>query len=65
MAAALQHDQTTQQPWLKGACTEDNRSAKLAVRLRYATPAIQLGHKTNNALTWKPDQSEGAGHWPS
>ena len=44
------------------ADTRDDRHAKLAVRLRYALPAIQLGRETANALTFEMDQSPGAGH---
>ena len=40
----------------------DSRLAKLAARLRYAPPTTQLGRETVSALTFKPDQSTGAGH---
>ncbi len=43
------------------AGTRDDRHAKLAARLRYAPPAIQLGRETVNALTFEVDQSPGAG----
>ncbi len=39
----------------------DDRPAKLAARLRYAPPDIQLGRETVNALTFEVDQSPGAG----
>ena len=42
--------------------TKDDRHAKLAARLRYAPPAIQLGRETVNALTFEVDQSPGASH---
>ena len=37
------------------------RHAKLAARLRYAPQVAQLGGETINALTFKLDQSVGAG----
>ncbi|MCR9073233.1 MAG: hypothetical protein NXI18_16095, partial [Alphaproteobacteria bacterium] len=39
----------------------DDHPAKLAVRLRSATPVAQLGAETAYALTFNPDQSAGAG----
>ena len=39
----------------------NDRRAKLAARLRYAPPIIQLGGETVNVLTFKPDRSAGAG----
>ncbi len=39
----------------------NDRYAKLAARLRYAPPAIQLGGETADALTFEPDHPVGAG----
>ena len=60
LAAPLQRHPPTQQPGIPGAGAGNDRSAKLAARLRYAPPTIQLGRKTVNALTFKLDQSVGA-----
>lgn len=62
MASPLQHDQATQQPGLSAPSTRNDRPAKLAARLRFATPVGQLADKADHALTLKPDQSVGAGH---
>ena len=40
---------------------ENNHRAKMVARLRYAPPVTQLGRKTINVLTFKPDHSVGAG----
>ena len=49
------------QPGIPAAGPVNDHHAKLAARLRYAPPAIQLGRETVNALTFKLDQSTGAG----
>lgn len=43
MATPLQHGPATQQPGLLTAGTGNDHPAKLAIRLRSATSAIQLG----------------------
>ena len=62
LAAPLQRHPRTQQPGIPAAGAGNDRSAKLAARLRYAPPAIQLGRETVNALTFNLDQSVGADH---
>ena len=61
LATPLQRRAPAQQPGIPAAGTRDDRHAKLAARLRYAPPAIQLGRETVNALTFEVDQSPGAG----
>ena len=57
----LQRRAATQQPGIPAAGSRNNHRAKLVARLRYAPPVSQLGRKTINALTFKPDHSVGAG----
>ena len=47
MAAALQHEAATLSPWIEAASNGKHHPH---------------GAKTNDALTFKPDQSVGAGH---
>ena len=61
-AASLQRDPPTWQPGIPAAGSGDAHHAKLAARLRYAPPVTQLGRKTINALTFKPDHSVGTGN---
>ena len=61
LAAPLQCRTPTWQPGIPATGSGNDRRAKLAARLRYAPPVIQLGGETVNALTFKPDRSTGAG----
>ena len=51
----------TERPGIPATGPGDDHHAKLAARLRYATPATQLGRETRVALTFELDQSTGAG----
>ena len=62
LAAPLQCRTPTWQPGIPAAGTGNDHLAKLAARLRSAPPATQLGGETAHALTFKLDQSVGAGH---
>ena len=59
LAAALQRRAATQQPGIPAAGSRNKHRAKLVARLRYAPPVTQLGRKTINVLTFKPDHSVG------
>ena len=61
VAASLQRRTPTQQSGIPAAGSGDDCDAGLAARLRFAPPAGQPGRETINALTFKLDQSEGAG----
>ena len=61
LAAPLQCRTPTWQPGIPAAGTGNDHLAKLAARLRSAPPATQLGGETADALTFKLDQSVGAG----
>ena len=61
LAVPLQCRTPTWQPGIPATGSGNDRRAKLAARLRYAPPVIQLGGKTVNVLTFKPDRSTGAG----
>ena len=60
LAVPLQRCTPTQQLGIPAAVPGDDHHAKLAARLRYATPATQLGRETGNALAFDLDQSTGA-----
>ena len=61
MNTDFQSNRLLRDPLSPATGTKDDRHAKLAARLRYAPPAIQLGRETVNALTFEVDQSPGAG----
>ena len=65
LAAPLQRHSPTQQPRIPATGLGNDHHAHLAARLRYVPPAIQMGGETVNALTFKLDQSVGAGQWLS
>src|SRR3546814_12659848 len=56
-APGLQHQTPAQLARLSTARTGNHRNAKLALRLRYAPPADQLGIRRRHELTFEPDHS--------